>query len=441
MRQVVGIDRKIKRFWLDAALDRLALKKDDNELRSFMEKHLQDELPGKESRAKAIGIILRIWSTIPPERLSLRDRALELLPRISGHDRIWLHWGMSALAYPFFRDTAEVVGRLLALQDDFTTAQVQDRIVTAWGDRVTSKLAARYLLNTFVDWELLRATKSQGHFLLSKKTKSNVPELQLWLLEALLNSSAADEIEAQQLMRLPESFPFSLSIGIADLRQSGPFVIHRQGLDMDMVGLAKKAPIARFEAKPKPKPPASPKKPKAPVDETPTKIDKPKLVPKRDTAKLERRAIEGSLKKDDAKKLVSRIDRFQEFYATYERLDGHYATSIRQCLEMYRDGYFSGCILLSADLIEVLVQQFGKAKMRKTSVATFEKNLEALRKIGLVDDQLGIRLHSAWTGILERSVVTQLQDTSETDLKSKAREIVTVLLALEQVGSRDRLFS
>jgi hypothetical protein len=68
---------------------------------------------------------LRIWSGIPPERISLRDRAVALLPRISGQERIWLHWGMTALAYPFFRDTAEVVGRLLALQDDFTTAQVQ----------------------------------------------------------------------------------------------------------------------------------------------------------------------------------------------------------------------------------------------------------------------------------------------------------------------------
>ena len=53
---------------------------------------------------------------------------------------------MTALAYPFFRDTAEVVGRLLALQDDFTSAQVQSRMLTTWGDRATTKEAAQKLI-------------------------------------------------------------------------------------------------------------------------------------------------------------------------------------------------------------------------------------------------------------------------------------------------------
>ena len=95
--------------------------------------HLRKELPGKESRAKASGIILRIWSGVDAKHVALRDRAVALLPRISGQERIWLHWGMTALAYPFFRDLAEVVGRLLALQDDFTTAQVQARMIDGMG--------------------------------------------------------------------------------------------------------------------------------------------------------------------------------------------------------------------------------------------------------------------------------------------------------------------
>ena len=133
MRNIVGISQKIKRAWLDAVLDRLVQTTDEAELRTFLDKHLKEELPGKESRAKTSGILLRIWSGIPRERVGLRDRAVALLPRISGQERIWLHWGMTALAYPFFRDTAEVVGRLLALQDDFTTAQVQARIVDDMG--------------------------------------------------------------------------------------------------------------------------------------------------------------------------------------------------------------------------------------------------------------------------------------------------------------------
>jgi hypothetical protein len=237
MRKVVGIDRKIKREWLDAALDRLADNVDNAELRTFLDKHLKDELPGRESRAKTTGIVLRIWSGIPPERVALRDRAVALLPRISGQERIWLHWGMTVLAYPFFRDATEVVGRLLALQDKFTTAHVQSRMLTTWGDRVTSRKAAQKLITTLVDWQVLRSPKANGHFLLAGKMKASIPELQLWLLEALLRASLSDEIEAQHLLRLPNMFPFSVTVGVADLRRSEAFTIHRQGLDVDMVAV------------------------------------------------------------------------------------------------------------------------------------------------------------------------------------------------------------
>ncbi len=143
MRAVLGIDRKIKRAWLDALLDHLTQTTDHEELRRFVDERLAEELPGHSSRAKSVGIALKIWSGIPANRVPLRDRAIALLPTISGQERVWLHWGMTSLAYPFFRDTVEVVGRLLTLQDDFTTAQVQERLLKKWGDRATTKEALR----------------------------------------------------------------------------------------------------------------------------------------------------------------------------------------------------------------------------------------------------------------------------------------------------------
>lgn len=237
MRKVVGISQKIKRVWLDALLDQCAQTTDKTELRSFLDKQLREDLPGKESRAKTSGIIRRIWSSIPPERLILRDRAIALLPRISGHERIWLHWGMTALAYPFFRDITEIVGRLLVLQNDFTTVQVQGRMLTTWGDRTTSKEAAQKLITSLVNWGVLRPTKTRGHFLLSRKITTSSLDLQLWLLEVLLRASVADEIEVQHLFRLPESFPFAFNVSVADVRKCNSFNIHRQGLDTDMVSL------------------------------------------------------------------------------------------------------------------------------------------------------------------------------------------------------------
>ena len=319
--------------------------------------------------------MLRIWSGIPPERVALRDRAVALLPRISGQERIWLHWGMTALAYPFFRDTAEVVGRLLALQDDFTTAQVQARLLTTWGDRATSKEAAQKLLTTLVDWEVLRSTKTKGHFLLARKMTASIPDLQLWLLEALLGASAADEIEAQQLLRLPESFPFTFSIGVADLRKHEGFNIHRQGLDMDMVAL-RKVPV---EQPPKPEEiyageactvgAAEPLRtiagvvsnngqPRAVVPVTRTPVDE-----QQDDSDEQRR-IEESIKNEVLRTLSDRAARFLQVRAVPRTPDGPFAAPSAECAEQFRDGHYFGCIALTQAVLEAVIRHIWQVKIR-----------------------------------------------------------------------------
>jgi hypothetical protein len=395
MRKVVGISLKIKRKWLDALLDRLAKTTDEADLRSFLDKQLKDELPGNEGRAKTAGIVLRIWSGVPPQRLALRDRAVAMLPRIPGQERIWLHWGMTALAYPFFRDTAEVVGRLLALQDDFTTAQVRNRIITSWGDRATSRDAAQYLLNTLVDWEVLRATKQKGQFLLARKMTASTPDLQLWLLEALLAASAADEIEAQQLLRLPEAFPFTISVGVADLRRYEGFNIHRQGLDMDMVALRK--------AKVEPKKPAS-KKAK------PKKADHPNLF---------------GLGADDPEGDEARLT----------AADAPFAAPIAECAASVREGRFYAGLVLSQAVVEaaVLLVWRVKVRKRKNQPADFHKALEALQASSLLDRATGTAVGVRWAS---RDALLRRRSEADTDRRPLEAAARSGLSLVESIAGK-----
>lgn len=392
MRKVVGIDRKIKRAWLDKVLDRLAQTTEEADLRAFLDRTLKEELPGKESRAKSVGIILRIWSGVPKERMALRDRAVALLARISGQERIWLHWGMTALAYPFFRDAAEVVGRLLALQDDFTTAHVQARLLTAWGDRATSKEAAQKLLNTLVDWEVLRSTKTKGHFLLARKMTSGIADLQLWLLEALLGASAADEIEAQQLLRLPESFPFTLSIGIADLRKHEGFNIHRQGLDMDMVALRK----VRVEQTPKPA--KKPRKTKAKKAESASLFDR---------------------QADD----VSAVSGQQRTLA-----DMPFAAPVAECAELVREGRFYAGMALAQAVMEaaLLLVWRVKVRKRKNQPANFSKALEALQSNSLIEGTCKSTIERLWAD-RDDILLRRPSEESDSQLEATARSSLALL--------------
>ena len=449
MRKVVGIDRKIKRAWIDAALDQLAQTPDAAELRKFIDRHLKNELPGKESRAKTTGIVLRIWTGIPPERVALRDRAVALLPRISGQERIWLHWGMTALAYPFFRDLTEVVGRLLALQDDFTTAQVQGRMLTTWGDRATIKEAAQKLITMLVDWEVLRSTKTKGHFLLARRMTASIPDLQLWLLEALLGASAADEIEAQQLLRLPESFPFTLSIGIADLRRHEGFNIHRQGLDMDMVALRK------VKLEPRPKRTKKPKKemPLTPdqaalfdieAEETGRSVSEagaaPMLLAKAQAesdlpdVRNKQRRIEDAVESPVPGMPSDRPARSLQVQGIVLDPIGPYAVPSIQCAEQFRDGHYFACIALAQSVLEAAIRHVSQVKLKKkpNQEGSFDKDLEALHKRKFISDEWKVKLHELWT---DRHSFHHLRPSVESDqrkLEETARNALKLLNDLEQ---------
>lgn len=236
MSKVVGMSLKTKKEWLNAALDQLIQNNDETNIRIFLDEYIKEDLPGKQYRDKVLGIVQRIWINIPDERSEIRRRAIELAQRIPAEERIWLHWGMAILAYPFFRDSVQVIGRLTLLQNSIQTNQIHARLLGLWGDRVTTKDAVQRLMTTLVDWEIIQLTLVKGEFALAAKRKAG-PDVQLWLLHALSIAGQGSEVELQQLLRMPEVFPFMINIEPANIRKYDAFDVHRQGVDMEMVAL------------------------------------------------------------------------------------------------------------------------------------------------------------------------------------------------------------
>jgi hypothetical protein len=369
---------------------------------------------------------------------------VSLLPRISGQERIWLHWGMTALAYPFFRDTAEVVGRRLALQDDFTTAQVQGRMLTTWGDRATTKEAVQKLITSLVDWEVLRSTKTKGHFLLARKVNASIPDLQLWLLEALLGASAANEIEVQQLLRLPEAFPFAISVGVADLRRYEGFNIHRQGLDMDRVALR------NVKLEPKPATKSKKEKTRRPDQASLFDIEVDDAFPNRkaDTASIvpptiprlaeqqdglnERCKIEDSIKNEVLQTLSDRATRFLQVSRIVPFPDGPFTAPSVECAEQFRDGHYFGCIALTQAVLEAMIHHVCQIKLKKkpNQEGSFDKNLEALHKSKIISDEWKTKLEQMWA---ERHSLHHLRPSVESDRQKLEAEALNNLTLLNQL--------
>jgi hypothetical protein len=419
---------------MDALLDHLVQTTDIRELRSFLDDRLHEELPGKESRAKAAGILLRVWGSVPEKHLSLRQQAIALLPHITGQERIWLHWGMSVLEYPFFRDVAEVVGRILMLQDDFTGAQVQARLLTAWGDRSTTREATQKLLTTFVDWGVLRSAKTQGRFLLAGKWTTSHTELQLWLLEALLAASSAGEIEAQQLLRIPESFPFTLGIGVGELRKHPRFSIHRQGLDMDMVSWR----METSQLQPKPARRKSTKA-KKPIPVQPSLFDGQQLdsvLGNRESPPQEEKLVaspppESISPREPLTESQSEPRSVEEQRA----LDNPLAAPAQECAKQFQDGYYYGCIALSYAIVEAIVQHVWQVKLnkKKSQKSDFKKNVEALYKKGFLCDELKTSLDQSWVHRYSFHHLKPAAERGDNKLETLAQNNLQLLSELEQL--------
>jgi hypothetical protein len=231
----IGFDRRLELDWLDATVGLCQGELDPGIISGQLRQKLASEVRGTEARRKTITVLLRIWVNVPEDHKHLRDQALQLAIQIKPEERLWLHWGMSLLAYPFFRDIAAIVGQLGHLQGVLSQAQVQRRMIENWGQRSTLQRTTQHVMRSFIDWDVLRSADEHSSYELvpPRSTKSQV--LALWLLECALQAHEAEQVSLRELGQLSYTFPFDLLPFISEIRRSKRFEITRQGLDLEMV--------------------------------------------------------------------------------------------------------------------------------------------------------------------------------------------------------------
>jgi len=235
MNRIIGFDRKIQLDWLDATVGLCQEDLDFDIMAERLHRQLENKVAGPESRRKTITVLLRLWAKVPTTDQPLRGEALQMAAQVSPEERFWLHWGMSMLAYPFFRDVAATVGQLSRLQGSFSHAQVQRRMMENWGQRTTLQRAVQRLLRTFVDWGVLRDTDTRGSYEVAPPRQIENRALALWFLDCALRAHEAEVVSLRELERLSYTFPFDLLPFVNDLRRSDRFEFTRQGLDLEMV--------------------------------------------------------------------------------------------------------------------------------------------------------------------------------------------------------------
>ena len=162
------------------------------------------------NREKIITILLKTWLTVPSGLEPLRDDGLELFKRAKRTDHLALHWGMVSAIYPFWAGVAGQAGRLLRLQGTAGAAHVQRRVREQYGERDTVSRAARRVLRSFVDWDVLRESGVKGVYEPASPLVVEDRDIAAWLIEAVLVSGVNGPTTLKSLIDSTVLFPFQL---------------------------------------------------------------------------------------------------------------------------------------------------------------------------------------------------------------------------------------
>lgn len=237
MDKGIGFNRTIYLAWLDATAAFCTETDDAAEIRERLEPVVGQHLKGVDARRKTMDILINIWLRSADIAPDLRAEAVswfQATPVIE--DRLWLHYGLTLVYYPFFRECTAAIGQFGRYEAAITNRMVKQRLVAERGHLGSLDRAAERVVASLRNWGILTESE-QRHAYVPKRQgfSASSVNLEAWLLACALRAHPAEELPFADLPHLPELFPFRFTLTVDHLRGHPWFLVQRQGAGWDMV--------------------------------------------------------------------------------------------------------------------------------------------------------------------------------------------------------------
>jgi hypothetical protein len=236
MVKPVGFDQKVMLHHLDYTANETR-KLTRKEMYEALDYFLRNDINGAKSRKNAITMLMKIWYLVQDDQIELRNRVLEKFPEYSKDERLLLHWGLTILAYPFFKDVIQEMGKLFRLQDEVPSSVVGKRMKELYGDRRRVEVATSAVFMSMKQWGAVERLKNPT-YILPKKIQVTSPELLTFIVEVVLRSTNVNAIPLEMIHNHSLFFPFLFDVNAAALKSSPSLRVDRQGMEMLTVELS-----------------------------------------------------------------------------------------------------------------------------------------------------------------------------------------------------------
>ncbi len=217
----IGIKQAIRLEWMEKTANLLLAGLDEKSIRKELHEYLATSKDdgsktdrSKETQTFVVNNLMTTWFSPESELLDFKDDALDMLRRHPS-EAIAIYWAMLCAVYPFWFNVALQVGRLLNLQGQVTLQQIQGRLKEQYGDRQTVSRYARYVIRSFVAWEVLRDS-NKGCYEKCTPLPIHNRDITMLLMEAILHAIPEGKGHLRMLTDSPALFPFQLPVLTGD---------------------------------------------------------------------------------------------------------------------------------------------------------------------------------------------------------------------------------
>lgn len=237
MDKGIGFNRNIKLEWLDATAAFCVETADPAAVRQRLQPILAQDRTGKDAIRKSIDILLNIWFKSRETQPHLHEQAVNYY-RMSQEagDRLWLHYGLTMLYYPFFRNCAIAIGQLSRYEETISNRSVIEKLTGEMGQLGSLERSVQRVVASLRDWGILADAEEKFAYVPQHRLlQTDRLDIEAWLLACALQAHPVEQLPFADLLHLPALFPFKFSLTVHDLRQMPGFEVQRQGAGLDMV--------------------------------------------------------------------------------------------------------------------------------------------------------------------------------------------------------------
>ena len=242
MDKGIGFSRTIMLDWLDVTASLCIQKIEPAKIRQQLAETISGTVHGTDAQRKTIDVLMAIWIKSKKTVPGIHRLALDIFPSLTTtNERLWLHYGMALAYYPIFRKCTNAIGQISRTEETITRKVIKDRIAADYGHLGALDRSVERIIASLANWGVLLATAERSIYkiqLQNYKTQNKM--LEAWLLACALEAHPSEGIPFNDLVHLPELFPFQLSIGIDAVRKDPLFEVHRQGGGLDIIRLDNK---------------------------------------------------------------------------------------------------------------------------------------------------------------------------------------------------------